>query len=127
MDVLIESTRKFEKELGRLSESERIKVVKSINECAGQSSTQAADGYRKLDPLSQPLGLDEYESSLYVLKASQKIRVILSIDEDPIFNRVVLTLFRAVRHDDLDAAQKDIAESLYQGLLHRNREPVPTA
>lgn len=102
-------------------------MVKSINECAGQSSTQAADGYRKLDPLSQPLGLDEYESSLYVLKASQKIRVILSIDEDPIFNRVVLTLFRAVRHDDLDAAQKDIAESLYQGLLHRNREPVPTA
>ena len=127
VDVLIESTEKFENELGGLSEAERTAVVKSINECASQFPAQSADGYCKLHSLYLPLGLDGYESSLYVLEVSQKIRIVLSIDEDPIFNHVVLTLFRAVEHDDFDAARKDVAESLYQELLHRDHEPVPIA
>ncbi|AUB34373.1 hypothetical protein COO91_00193 [Nostoc flagelliforme CCNUN1] len=46
----------------------------------------------------------------------------MTVDEDPIFGQVIFTLFRVVKHDDLDKAYKSVAESLYQGLLHQNQE-----
>lgn len=122
VDVLIESTRSFEKDLGNLSEDEKAAVVKKINDCASLFPTQKADVYRKLRRLPLASDINGYESSLYTLKVSQKLRVILAVDEDPIFGQVIFTLFRVVKHDDLDKAYKGVAESLYQGLLHHNRE-----
>lgn len=122
MDVLIESTRGFEKDLDRLSEDEKAVTVKKINDCASLFPTQKTDVYHKLRRLPLFSDLNGYESSLYTLKVSQKLRVILAVDEDPIFGQVIFTLFRVVKHDDLDKAYKVVAESLYQELLHRNRE-----
>ncbi|MEH2223623.1 hypothetical protein [Nostoc sp.] len=122
MDVLIESTRSFEKDLGRLSEDEKAAAIKKINDCASLFPTQKADVYRKLRRLPLPSDINGYESSLYTLRVSQKLRVILAVDEDPIFGQVIFTLFRVVKHDDLDNAYKGVAESLYQGLLNHNRE-----
>ncbi|MBD2510642.1 hypothetical protein H6G91_25775 [Nostoc muscorum FACHB-395] len=122
MDVLIESTSSFEKDLGRLSEDEKTAAVQKINNCASLFPTQKADVYRKLRRLPLPSDINGYESSLYTLRVSQKLRVILTVDEDPIFGQVIFTLFRVVKHDDLDKAYKGVAESLYQGLLHHDRE-----
>ena len=122
MDVLIESTRSFEKDLDRLSNEEKAITVKKINDCASLFPSQKADVYRKLRSLPLLSGLNGYESSLYTLKVSQKLRVILAVDEDPIFGQVIFTLFRVVKHDDLDKAYQGIAESLYQEILHHNRE-----
>ncbi|RCJ16534.1 hypothetical protein A6S26_33235 [Nostoc sp. ATCC 43529] len=122
MDVLIESTRSFEKDIASLSKDEKAAVVKKINDCASLFPTQKADVYRKLRRLPLPSDINSYESSLYTLKVSQKLRVILAVDEDPIFGQVIFTLFRVVKHDDLDKAYKGVAESLYQGFLHHNRE-----
>jgi hypothetical protein len=122
VDVLIESTSSFEKDLGRLSEDEKTAAVQKINNCASLFPTQKADVYRKLRRLPLPSDINGYESSLYTLRVSQKLRVILTVDEDPIFGQVIFTLFRVVKHDDLDKAYKGVAESLYQGLLHHDRE-----
>ncbi|WDD36642.1 hypothetical protein PQG02_36645 (plasmid) [Nostoc sp. UHCC 0926] len=122
MDVLIESTRRFEKDLAKLSEDEKATAIQKINDCASLFPTQKADVYRKLRRLPLLSYLNGYESSLYTLRISQKLRVILAVDEDPIFGQVIFTLFRVVKHDDLDKAYKDVAESLYQELLHDNRE-----
>jgi hypothetical protein len=123
MDILIESTKDFENDLSKLSESERAEAVKKINDCASLFLTQKAEVYRKLRrlPLSSS-ALNGYESSLYTLRVSQKLSLILTVDEDPIFRQVIFTLFRAVKHDDLDKAYQGIAKSLYQELLHNNRE-----
>ncbi|MEH1836009.1 MAG: hypothetical protein V7L29_29155 [Nostoc sp.] len=122
MDVLIESTRRFEKDLAKLSEDNKATAIQKINDCASLFPIQKADVYRKLRRLPLLSYLNGYESSLYTLRISQKLRVILAVDEDPIFGQVIFTLFRVVKHDDLDKAYKDVAESLYQELLHDNRE-----
>ncbi|MGF1937086.1 MAG: type II toxin-antitoxin system RelE family toxin [Nostoc sp. ChiQUE02] len=122
MDVLIESTRSFEKDLGRLSEDEKTAAVKKINDCASLFPTKKGEVYRKLRRLPLSSDINGYESSLYTLRVSQKLRVILTVDEDPIFGQVIFTLFRVVKHDDLDKAYKGVAKSLYQGLLHHNQE-----
>jgi hypothetical protein len=122
VDVLIESTRGFEKDLAKLNEDEKATAIQKINDCASLFPTQKADVYRKLRRLRLLSDLNGYESSLYTLRVSQKLRVILAVDEDPIFGQVIFTLFRVVKHDDLDKAYQGVAESLYQELLHHNRE-----
>lgn len=122
MDVLIQSTSSFEKELGRLSEDEKAAVVQKINDCASLFPNQKAYVYRKLRCLPIASNINGYEFSLYTLRVSQKLRVILTVDEDPIFGQVIFTLFRVVKHDDLDKAYKGVAESLYQGLVNHKRE-----
>ncbi|GAB4188788.1 MAG: hypothetical protein Fur006_29450 [Coleofasciculaceae cyanobacterium] len=124
MDVLIQSTRDFENDIAKLSEKEKVVTVEKINYCASIFPAQKADVYRKLRRLPLPSALNGYESSLYTLRVSQKIRVVLTVDEDPIFEQVIFTLFRVVKHDELDKAYKGVAESLYQNLLHPNREPA---
>ncbi|MHC5934062.1 hypothetical protein [Nostoc sp.] len=122
MDVLIESTRRFEKDLAKLSEDEKATAIQKINDCASLFPTRKADVYRKLRRLPLLSDINGYESSVYTLRVSQKLRVILAVDEDPIFGQVIFTLFRVVKRDDLDKAYKGVAESLYQELVHDNRE-----
>ena len=126
VDVLIESTRSFEKDIAKLSVDEKAAAIQKINDCASLFPTQKADVYRKLRRLRLPSDLNGYESSLYTLRVSQKLRVILAVDEDPIFEQVIFTLFRAVKHDELDRAYQGVAESLYQELLHYNLETAQT-
>ncbi|MEH2061275.1 MAG: hypothetical protein V7K50_03230 [Nostoc sp.] len=122
VDVLIESTRGFEKDIAKLSEEEKATAIQKINDCASLFPTQKGDVYRKLRRLPQLSYLNGYESSLYTLRVSEKLRMILAVDEDPIFGQVIFTLFRLVKHDDFDKAYKGVAESLYQELVHNNRK-----
>lgn len=122
MDILIESTKDFEKDLAKLNEDERAVVIEKINDCASLFPTNKVATYRKMHRLRLPSLANGYESSLYTLRVSQKLRVILAVDEDPIFEQIIFTLFRVVQHSELDKAYKGIAESLYQDLLHQDRE-----
>jgi len=122
MDILIESTKGFEKDLAGLSEDEKATAIQKINYCASLFPDRKSDLYRKVRRLPLQSELNGYESSLYTLRISQKLRVVLTVDEDPIFGQVIFTLFRAVKQDDLDRAYNGVAESLYQDLIHRDRE-----
>jgi hypothetical protein len=122
LDILIESTRGFEKDIPKLSEDEKAAVIQKINDGASLFPTQKADVYRKLRRLRLPSNLNGYESSLYTLRVSRTTRVIWAVDEYPIFGQVIFTLFRVVKHDNLDKAYQIVAESLYQDMLHQNLE-----
>jgi hypothetical protein len=122
VDILIESTKGFEQDLTKLSEDEKAAAIQKINDCASLFPTHKADVYRKLRRLRLPSNLNGYESSLYTLGVSRTLRVIWAVDEDPIFGQVIFTLFRVVKHDDLDKAYQGVAESLYQDMLHHNLE-----
>lgn len=122
MNVLIESTKDFELDLAELNQDEKAATVQTINTCVNLFSTQQADQYRKLRRLQLPLSIDGYDFSLYILEVSQGLTVILTVDEDPIFEQIIFTLFRVVEQDDLDRAYQNVAKSLYQDLLTHDRK-----
>lgn len=124
MDVLIESTRKFEQDLDQLCKYDRATVVAEVNACASLFPNHETDGYRKLHQLDLLIDFNDCESSLYTLKLSKGMRAILSVDEDPIFDQVIFTLFRVVKEKELKRGYRDIAKSLYQDFLQTSREPV---
>ena len=62
MDILIESTREFEKDIALLNEDEKAVVIQKMNYCASLFPTQKSKVYRKLRriPLSSDLnGYDD--------------------------------------------------------------------
>jgi hypothetical protein len=122
VDILIESTNNFEKDPSILTEGEKESAIQEINHYAELFPTQKKNVYLKLHQLPLPSVLDGYDSSLYILRVSEALSVILTVDGDPISGQVIFTLFRAIQHDNLDKAYKSIAEALYQDFLRQDRE-----
>jgi Txe/YoeB family toxin of Txe-Axe toxin-antitoxin module len=113
-NILFNYTKRFEKDLKKFSSTDQKHISKQINKYAQMLADDEHGFYsqtyqpRKLN-LAQ--GLD---SSLYSLKINHQIRLIFTVDEDPIFGQIIFTLMRVVKHDDLSKTFSSIAESLYQ-------------
>lgn len=116
MNTEFDITRRFEKDLKHFSKENKNRITDSINEYAPVFDTEQGDATHHIyQPckIQLPEGLD---SSLYVLRVTPQIRVLLTIEEDPLFDRKLVTLIRVVNHDKLDNAFNAVAESLYQSL-----------
>ena len=59
-------------------------------------------------------------SSLYAFPVGRDIRLIMSVDDDPVFAQTLVTLFRAVRQDELGRAYRSIAERIYSNQIGTN-------
>ena len=46
--------------------------------------------------------------------------LILAVDDDPVFGQTLVTLFRVVRHDEVDRSYRSIAHLLYRHRIERN-------
>lgn len=116
MELQFDITRRFEKDMDRLSKDDQRRVAGSIDRYASAFDVDQGDPTHHIyQPHMSPLP-EGFDSSLYVLRATQQIRVILTIENDPLFDRKIVTLIRAVKHDQLARAFDSIAESLYQQL-----------
>jgi len=121
MDLLIESTNQFEEDLENLTKNDKLFVINKINYYTQLFVEHKNTFYQKLNHL--PLSyISDYESSLYILKISQRLKVIITVDEDPIFEQTIFTLFRVVKSENMNKAFSSIAESIYQDIKHNNQE-----
>jgi plasmid maintenance system killer protein len=128
MDILIQSTKEFEQDLEKFSKIEQFTIVKNMNKCLEFLSIDrnSFDAYSK--QLKQLKLNQNYDSSLYSLRINEKIQVILTIDDDPIFDRTLITLFRVVNVEDALKAYNSVAESIYQDFTVENQEvEVPSS
>jgi hypothetical protein len=122
MDILIESTSTFEQDLSNMSEGEKDLAIQKINDCAALFPEHKLNAYRKLSRL--PLNISGYDSSLYTMRISPESKIILAVDEDPIFGQVIFTLFRIANEDDFNKAYQGVVESLYKDMHCQELEPV---
>ncbi|MFZ2725782.1 MAG: hypothetical protein WAX77_06010 [Methylococcaceae bacterium] len=132
MNTVIESTNRFEKEIDSLNDADKKATIDMINHCAECFENRKINSYRqelkrKLSRMAKSnlvLPNDYGKSSLYVLKINRNLRAILAIDEDPIFEQVIFTLFRVVKVDEIEKAYKGVAESLYQNFINTHTETL---
>ncbi|HIK10996.1 MAG TPA: hypothetical protein IGS52_12130 [Oscillatoriaceae cyanobacterium M33_DOE_052] len=136
MDVLIESTKKFEDDLSKLSDKHHNQVVQIINQLAEDKEelavlVKAKAGWPdnpkhknhhhvSLITIGQkePDPDNEWEQilSLYATKMDMGLTIILSIDEDPIFDQIILTFFTIVKTDEFLIAFMDISGLLLKDM-----------
>ena len=62
--------------------------------------------------------LGNFDSTVYYLKISLRERAIISIDEDPIFEKTIVSIFDICTCDKLEVEIKGIMESLYQKMIN---------
>jgi len=114
MKLVFEVNDKFEKDLKRLGPPHHRMIVDKINAICSLLKYEPKVFFQHVYRPLIPHLAKGFKSSMYVLRADRDIRVILTVDEDPIFEQIIVTLMRVVRHNDLDKAFRGIAEALYQ-------------
>jgi len=118
MEVRINITKGFEKDLGKLTSQEQSAIKKKLNyliELIRSGNSTSSHLYR----LHKIHLIEKLESSLYIFKVNKDIRIILTSENDPLFDEHLLTLLKVVRHKDLEKSFKSVSESIYQSLIHK--------
>jgi Txe/YoeB family toxin of Txe-Axe toxin-antitoxin module len=111
-ELLFESTSKFEEDLERFNNQERSKIIEKLNKrCA--TLKNGFKTFSKKVPLKIVLN-NGSQPTLYSLRIDRDIRIILTVDDDPLFDQIIITLIRVVHVKDLEVVFRSIAESLYQ-------------
>lgn len=124
MDLIFESTAEFEADLAQFPQKVRNQVIRKTNLL--ESLAQGHLPSQLCKPI-QPKLLSGLASSLYVMRVDPYLRIILTVDRDPLFDQLTITLLQIVRHDDVEVekAYKSWAKRLYQDDL-ATFEPIET-
>lgn len=119
MNLVFHSTETFEQELHAFDAALQERTVQRINEVAQAFLTDRqlfAQQARK--PYNIPM-YNGFDSSLYSIIVKPDLRVILTVDEDPLFDQAIVTLLRVVKRPALYNTYTAVAQALYQN-LHGN-------
>lgn len=113
MNFLFNSTADFEQDLQNFDATTRHTIVERVNALAQvfvHDKVAFARQARKPYRIHLSNG---YDSSLYVVQAGPETRLILTVDDDPIFEQVIVTLLRLVPRSEVRRAYAAAAQTLY--------------
>ena len=102
--------------LKKLSQNERNKTMLLISEKVRGYIEDGDRRYIFQEKYFSKLG--QFDSTVYYLKINLKVIAILSIDEDPIFGKVVVNIFTLCSHEKMNIEIHGIMESLYQKMIN---------
>ncbi|MFM1841514.1 MAG: hypothetical protein RLZZ490_245 [Cyanobacteriota bacterium] len=123
MELIFNSTKRFEKSLEQVPHQNREKIVEKINQLAHLFISDPILFFQRASQCSD-IQFDDLESSLYVAQLSEKDQILLTIDDDPIFDQVIFTLFALTTCEQLEQDLVSIKESLYQNKIHGQAKEV---
>lgn len=121
MELEFQTTEDFERDLSRFSAEERERIARAINTHA---QLALRDRKRFKEEVKAPVAVQLAKgltSSLYSMKAGRN-RVIFTLVDDPLFDRVLVTLYRAVQRDSITDVFQQVVQALYSEdqLGHQN-------
>jgi hypothetical protein len=123
MALEFRTTAGFQEDLRSIPEPDRARVRESIDRRGRLAVADRRAFYRGLERPGVRKLAGRLDSSLYVLRVGKDLRVLLALDDDPIFGRTILTVLRVVRRQDLEDAYRKTAFALYgERLLHGQKE-----
>ncbi len=118
MDILIESTKDFEKDLEKFTDTEKFRIIKEMNRnfelLSSENNLINNSFYEHSEQLRNIKLNHDYDSTIYCLKINDQQRIILTIDDDPIFGCILITLFRLVNQENAQQAYNAVTEMIYQ-------------
>src|SRR5690606_35031546 len=118
MDVVMQESRRYGKSLRKLSFKDQERVRNQVTKVLhALSSGDSATPFLHVTRATKlAYGLD---GSLWIMRVSRDLRVLVTIDNDPLFDQTLVTLLDTAHVDKLDRTLQSVSESLYQGLLQQ--------
>ncbi|MVN22027.1 hypothetical protein [Mucilaginibacter arboris] len=116
MELEFDITKSFNEDIALLSFPQRENIRKQIN-AVSQSLLNGKTAFNEDSSIPYIFNLkDGLESSLFVIRADQDNRIIAAVDEDPIFDKISLTLFRIVNKNQAENVYKEVGKEIYSKL-----------
>jgi mRNA-degrading endonuclease RelE of RelBE toxin-antitoxin system len=119
-----QTTPEFRNDLNRLNSEERASVAVALRRSYDLLRNNRGSFFARAKRPQAILLKGGVSSSLYSLRVGRDIRLIVAVDEDPVFAQTLVTLFRAVHHNELDRAYRSVASGLYRDQIQRNGRPL---
>ncbi|MDM8522721.1 hypothetical protein QUF80_05050 [Desulfococcaceae bacterium HSG8] len=113
-NLIIELTDDCEKKFRSFSDKEQTEIVNKIEYFGELYMTDRAEFFRNA---RQPVFFrinDKFDSSLYYFRINNNLKIIASVDEDPVFESVTVTLLSAFRDGDIEKNFRTAAQSFYR-------------
>jgi hypothetical protein len=123
VEVIINETEKFQKDLGSFSSKDQRMIVRRLNYLVKAYPKYPEVLSHYLYKVHFRISLqDGFKPSLFIWQLQKDIRLIMTFESDPVFDSLLIYLFRCVRHEDAEKAYREVAEDLYQSNLIINEE-----
>ena len=124
MNLVFRSTEDFEQDLQGFDEAARRQITERVNQVAQDFiHDQSAFAVYANQPRCIELNHD-YDSSLYVVKTEPDVRILMTIDDDTIFEQVIVTLMRVVQKSQALQVYTSLIKSLFKSLNGREVAPL---
>jgi len=117
MELVFHYTRSFEKDLEKISSTNKKRISKTINQVVDIYSSDKRLFFQHIHRPTIILA-DDLKASLYVMRIGTSLRLVFTIDDDPLFDQIIITLLRIAKSpDEYSKIFSSIVESLYQRQL----------
>lgn len=111
LELVFQETNLLMKDWETCSVEERGRLASGLNDCCQFLLYDEAEFSKRVKEVNPPLP-DGMEASLFALPV-EAFHILFTVDEDPVFGQLTVTLLRAVRADCHDEACESIIETLY--------------
>ena len=111
-NVVFEITQLYNNDSVNISSKEKEEVSTSLNYLADMAKEEKVKGLYRLKDMVIPC-IPRYDSTLYAYKVSDNYRVILSYDDDMIYDRKIISLYRIVPRQETIPAFNAVATLIY--------------
>ena len=114
LELVFHETKKFLEDWQACSPEEQSHFASELNDCCQFLLYDDAEFNRVTEKIRPALS-GGVEASLRLMNIDES-RILFSIDEDPVFGQLIVTLYRVVAERLFDEACKSTIESLYHEL-----------
>lgn len=114
MDIQVDITDDFDKSYKKIPQPKRKLIGDKINQLVDNLRNGNKRSLIRSRDLEFPANIKKSQSTLYIFRATPEFRVVVSLDDDPMFNQKVLTLYDITRQDSIAVSFMAVATKLYK-------------
>lgn len=116
MELEFDITQSFNEDIVKLPDLQREDIGNQINKFS-QSLLNGQTAFKENSSIPYIFNLKGgLDSSLFLIRAGQENRIVAAVDEDPIFDKISLTLFRLIDKNQAEDVYREVGEVLYSKL-----------
>lgn len=114
LELVFHDTESFDGDWQHIAKSQRAELATELNDVCQLLLYDQAKFAEKVEPIQRELA-DSVDALLYVLPFHDW-RIVFTVDEDPVFGQLMVTLLRVVPAVELEATVESLFEMLYRDL-----------
>lgn len=115
LELVFHDTETFANDFQALSADQRGGLATELNDCCQLLLYDPAEFQRRVERTGPRL-TEGMDASMVVFTGSDGCKVLFTVDEDPVFEQLAITLLRIVPEDELATATDDLTQALYRHL-----------